>query len=456
MRKIIIFATIAIVGSCKPSAPGNSDAAGPAASASVASDAQVQAATDPDPVVDLLHTIDCTVAVSSKVDNPHDYPEHLVDGKAETAWNGKTGDLLTGWIAFRVPKTAKVVRIEMTSGFDKTSAKGDLFTMNHRIKRVKVTRGEGGQLVKEATLDITKRGLQAIDIDAANGSGGDFKIEVLETAPGTEKNWRELTVSEFRVWGRKGGAPENPAHIPKMAIGSLDGVPPPKPVTKVDPPRGPFPTTAALCAAYDKIMTPQIDAKYTDNDYPGRLPPPHCTPETSGRSTRGFSSAKFKVPESPFKDAIFAGIDDTERQHQKLLVQTDKGWFRTDVSIVSRHISDPGCMHSSDVMFEDVTFAKTSTDQSVAIIRIVNRDIYWGSWNNPELDGAFTVERAYACRSDDKQVTCEGPKELATAHEKLPGGDPSAEPFRLIQIEKIPWKTRKKAVVGAAGDLRAE
>lgn len=69
-------------------------------------------------LVDLLHSIACTVAVSSKVDNPKDFPEHLVDGKTETAWNSKTGDL-HGFIAFRVPAVARVRRVELTAGFDK-------------------------------------------------------------------------------------------------------------------------------------------------------------------------------------------------------------------------------------------------------------------------------------------------------------------------------------------------
>lgn len=70
-----------------------------------------------DPVVDLLHTVMATVAVSSKVANPKDFPEHLVDGRADTAWNGGTGDL-NGFIAFRVPAASRVTRIELTVGFD--------------------------------------------------------------------------------------------------------------------------------------------------------------------------------------------------------------------------------------------------------------------------------------------------------------------------------------------------
>lgn len=428
---------------CKP---GSAVTKADAAAEPTPKEAEVARPTDTNPIVDLLHTVDSTVAVSSKVDNPHDYPEHLVDGKPETAWNGKTGDL-TGWIAFRVPKTARVLRVEITPGFDKVGSKGDLFTMNYRIKKVRITRQ--GQLIKEAALDVEKRSLQAIDIDA---EGGDFKIDIVETVPGTQKNWRELTVSELRVWGRAGGAPENRAHIPKMAIGSLDGRPPAKVVSKTDPPRGPFPSTADLCTAYDKVMTPLIDAKYTDEEYPGKLPPPHCS---SQGNPKGFSSAKFMHP--PFTDALFVNVDDLDMRSKTLLLKTDKGWSRTDVRASERAISDPGCLHSSSELFNDVTYAKTSTGQEVALITIAQREVTWMQMDATS-NAAETKLVAYACRVDTAgAVTCEGPKTVKTAHETLPAGwspDPSA--FFEIDLAKIPWTSRKKAAIGPAGDLRIE
>ncbi len=56
------------------------------------------AADEPRAWDDLLHTTDARLAVSSKVDNPHDFPEHIADGRLETAWNGKTNDLVGGWL----------------------------------------------------------------------------------------------------------------------------------------------------------------------------------------------------------------------------------------------------------------------------------------------------------------------------------------------------------------------
>ncbi len=443
MQCLVFFACGLLAAACKPNA-AKPDAAPIASGADVAKKAAPP--VDPDPVVDLLHTVDATVAVSSKVDNPHDYPEHLVDGKPETAWNSKTGDL-KGWIAFRVPSSAKVVRVEITPGFDKKATKGDLFTMNHRIKKVRISRE--GQVLTEAPLDIDNRALQAIELDAP---GGDFKLEVLETVPGTQKKWRELTVSEFRVWGRAGGAPTNPAHIPKMAIGSLDGRPPAKPIAKAEVPPGPFATAAELCAAYDKAITPLIDAKYTDEVYPGKIAGPHCSLK---QSPKGFSNAAFKT--GPFKDATFATIDTLDEQTSVLLLQTEKGWFITDVRAWSRYHTDPGCMHASTAMFEDVAFAKSSTGQEVALIRVLNRDVRWGNMTG-DFSGADTTESVHACRVDAAgAVACEGPKTLATAHEAVPPTwTPADSSFVEIDVAKVPWASRKKPNIGPAGDLRLE
>lgn len=438
------FLILALGSGCKAPAPVvKSDALADAGRVEPKNAARV---VDADPIVDLLHTVDSTVAVSSKVDNPHDYPEHLVDGRPETAWNGKTGDL-KGFIAFRVPKTAKVLRVELTPGFDKTATKGDLFTMNHRIKKVRITRE--GAVVKEAALDVDKRTLQAIDVDA---EGGDFKIDVLETVPGTQKNWRELTVSEFRVWGRAGGAPENPQHMPKMAIGSLDGRLPPKASAKADLPRGPFASSAELCTAYDKAVTPLINAKFTDDQYPGKIPGPHCAAKSE---PKGFSSAAFK--RGPFKDAAFVDVDDLERQSSALLLQTAKGWFRTDVHAWSRYHGDPGCLHASTHLFEDVTFVKTSTGDDVALIRIVEREVRWAQMQG-DLDGAETKELVYACRFDAAGApACEGPKFAGQAREPLPADfTPDRQAFYAIDVDKIPWVSRKKPALGPAGDLRLE
>ena len=38
-------------------------------------------------------------------------------------------------LAFRLPRTTRVTRVELTVGFDQQTSAGDPFTMDHRIKR---------------------------------------------------------------------------------------------------------------------------------------------------------------------------------------------------------------------------------------------------------------------------------------------------------------------------------
>jgi hypothetical protein len=158
------------------------------------------------------------VAVSSRVANPRDLPEHLVDRREETAWNGKTGDLVGGWLAFRVPKAAHVSHVLVSAGFDKVSAKKeDLFTANVRIARVRLKKGD--TVLREAALDPSVRTPQRIDVDQ---SGGDFTLEVLEVVPGTHAGWRELTVSELVVMGTPGKSVHKKPTAPLVRVGSLD------------------------------------------------------------------------------------------------------------------------------------------------------------------------------------------------------------------------------------------
>lgn len=420
---------------------GAPDAAPPSASPSTQATAASAAGAN-DPVVDLLHTIDTTVAVSSKVDNPHDRPEQLVDGKPETAWNGKTGDL-SGYIAFRVPAAARVVRVELTPGFDKKTAKGDLFTMNHRVRRVRLSRE--GQVLKEFALDVDDRGLQGVDVDVP---GGDFKLDVLETVPGSERAWKELTVSEFRVWGRAGGSPPNPNRIPKMAIGSLDGVPPAKTFPKTDLPRGPFPSIEKFCAAYDAVVFPSLLEKLGEDAMGGRKSA--CS--TGPSAITGFSAKDFEHP--PFKGAKLLVLDDLEESRPTLMLETSKGWYRTDVVAGARHHMDPGCLRWPTTAIEDVQFQRTPTDNDVALVRIVEREILWAQLDAKQ-NGARSTELGFGCRVDAEGApACEGPLKLATAFEPLPADfSPEHTTFQIIKPDAIPWQNRKTPALGLSGDF---
>jgi hypothetical protein len=157
-RVALLFALLAMVlagcGSCR-----NESTAGVSSSQA---DASVVRDAAPSEVIfdDLLHVVGSRVAVSSKVDNPHDFPEHLIDGRLDTAWNGKTGDLVGGDVAFVVPPLARGRAIDMVVGFTARSRKGeDLFLDNHRIARVRVRRN--GEAVLDHAFDVEARGLSA-------------------------------------------------------------------------------------------------------------------------------------------------------------------------------------------------------------------------------------------------------------------------------------------------------
>ncbi len=400
------------------------------------------ASTDePKAPVDLIHAVHAVVAVSSKVDNPRDFPEHLVDGKPETAWNGKTGDL-GGFIAFRVPSVTRVLAVELTVGFDKRGPEGDLFTMNHRITRVRVSRE--GVTLREVELDPELRGLQSIAVDAP---GGDFRVDVLATAPGTNKKWRELTVSELRVIGYANGAPENPTHLPAMAIGRLDGVVPHKVPPPGEPPRGPFPSVAALCAAYDKAMTPRIDVAFPGDRYPGKIPGPHCAP-TPTPTPAQVSSV---VGQGPFKSGRFVIVDDPAEQSARLVLETDHGFTLTDVTLWSRYLDDPGCGHAGQHDLEDATLSKNALGQESLVLRVLGTDVYWLGATDP----GGTVERAYACTVDSAgAAVCQRPVVVGRAPGWPPGWNLSAGTFPRVDPSTLKWATRAPPMLGPAGDLR--
>lgn len=179
--------------------------------------------------VDLLHVAPSTVAVSSTVANQRFVPAHLVDGDPATAWNSRTGDLDGAWIAFRVPAEAHVSAIEMTVGFTRVDKQGDLFTMNPRIKRVRLYRN--GAVVREQALDPELRGAQSIAVDTA---GGEFKIEIVEMLPGSRRNWREACVSELRVLGTLPAGQQPVVSTPIVRVGALDA-PAPSPAPASTP-----------------------------------------------------------------------------------------------------------------------------------------------------------------------------------------------------------------------------
>ena len=149
--------------------------------------------------VELLHATQSAVAVSSRVRNNFDFPRHLVDGKLKTAWNSRTKDLKGAWVAFRLPRYVVVSSIKMTAGFSHRNHHGDLFLLNHRVKRIRVQRD--GVDLGSFNLNLADRGLQEIRLPG-KPRGGVFKITMVKVVRGSKKRWREICISELEVWGQ--------------------------------------------------------------------------------------------------------------------------------------------------------------------------------------------------------------------------------------------------------------
>ncbi|MFK7989498.1 MAG: hypothetical protein AB8I08_26010 [Sandaracinaceae bacterium] len=181
--------------------------------------ADTPAAAAPEPI-NLLRSVPSAVAVSSAYRESAEQVARLVDANTESAWNSRTGQLQGAWIDVRLPQDVTVTAIQMTAGFTRVNGSTDLFTGNHRVRRVRVT--HGGDTVAEAELDPDNRTLQTIPLE---GSGGDYRIELVELVPGSREDWREVCVSELRVLGRA-PAPV-PVYTPRTAIGALPELAPP-------------------------------------------------------------------------------------------------------------------------------------------------------------------------------------------------------------------------------------
>ncbi len=400
MRRTLLCASLALAGcrSCaeqKASAPAAVDAAVDAAASETTHDAATATADAalprPERLVELLHWVPAVVAVSSRVDNPRDYPQHLVDGDPATAWNGKSGDLVGGWLAFVVPPEVRVRRIELSAGFDKVGKQGDLFTMNHRITKVAVERREGTESapswrrVREVSLDPTVRTPQAIEIDEP---GGAFRIEVLEVTPGTKTDWRELVVSELRVFGLARAHRLPKARMPDMVIApsrDLLGLEPTLPVAKADdagvPSFDDLPTlggrtAAEVCATWTNRITPFFVSEYTPDKYPGPPDPPHCT--------IGGPLYPKLVPSGGLKALREVTISGPYGRERRFAIETERGIV---VPRGSHLLSDPyeHGIHGEYL----VTVLGARVDGDTVVVRAVHtyRDAHWcvgdpGSWSN--------------------------------------------------------------------------
>lgn len=281
-------------------APGVASAPAAPVRSPVAAAAPAPTPTPTEPAdVELLHSVPSVIAVSSVVTSTSDLPEYIADGNLETTWNSRTGDLLGAWIDIRVPREVHVSSIRLTAGYPRVKPKGDLFVMNHRIRKVRLFRE--GAPIGDFTLDPEQRELQPLPVDVP---GGDFRILVLETLAGTKPQWRELCVSELQVWGRLPPGLSASPQKPVIKIGTLDV--PPRPTTRgpLAPKRlsGPFPTLAA----YEKASSVVVKAVSLAGGPP-----------------------EIESPAVPYLKVQL--IDVAAAAH--LAIQTSAGWFITEDSL---------------------------------------------------------------------------------------------------------------------------
>lgn len=243
---LLLWACGGSSGAEPPPAPVATDEAAPQADEAPTSAEPAEVAEPEAPPVDLLQSVATDLAVSSAYRGQAAQLPRLVDGRLETAWNSESGDLSGAWIEVRLPASATVTSISMTAGFTHRTDRADLFTGNHRAARVRVLRD--GAEVGAYALDVESRELQTLPVE---GPGGVYRLEIVETHPGTNASWREICISELRVMGRAPDARED-ERWPRFAIGQLPA------------PRGAEPPDRAAIAAAHRQQVISIERAWRD------------------------------------------------------------------------------------------------------------------------------------------------------------------------------------------------
>jgi hypothetical protein len=146
--------------------------------------------------------------VSSRVANHTDVPQNLVDGRIDTAWSSRTGQLVGAEIDVRIPEAATVDHFALTVGMTRAGAEGDLFPLNPRISQVKVFRGY--ESLGSFPLDPSRPDMQTIPI---HRPGGIYRIVVTNYVPGSRTDWREISVSELEARGTIATPQPNVPHV---------------------------------------------------------------------------------------------------------------------------------------------------------------------------------------------------------------------------------------------------
>lgn len=178
----------------------------------------------PRSAVNLIEVPGAAVEVSSTVANTHELPRHLIDHDPTTTWSSRTGELVGAWIRVTLPERVVVRELRLIVGYARTAGSQDLFTLNPRVKRLRVT--HRGAPVGEFPLNIDRRDLQSIPL---HGDGGEWRFEVAEIQPGARPSWREVCVSELQLLGDFEGAAHAAASSPEVTVAGA--IPAPLPNT---------------------------------------------------------------------------------------------------------------------------------------------------------------------------------------------------------------------------------
>lgn len=395
----------------------------------------------------LLELVPSKIAVSSTVQNPRDFPEHLLDGKLDTAWNGKTGDLVGGWIRFRVPADAKVSYVELTAGYARVKGEEDLFLENHRIKRVQIS--HDGKVVGEHALDPSSRSMQRIPLAALCGAscGGAFELKVLEVEPGTKKEWRELVVSELRVVGEPGKtrAPED--YVPRIGVGSYDAYPPtlpPDPVALALP--GPYADLAALCAAWPAIGKREyLESKESYEMFGApKKGEPTCAEEPFG--------ARF-TPDATFLELKSLRLSDGAGAWSVPVLRTARGWSAIGYRYHEVGTPDPGC---PSIVRPEVLDGQVTVQAGWLVIPTGSTQTQFDEPADSSPNGGMSLvllRGALWCKEFAGSLACRAyhPQyQVPLGTKSAPASDPSAKQG----WSAIPWKGETRITIDAAGALR--
>jgi hypothetical protein len=341
--------------------------------------------------VDLLQVTPARVAVSSAVRNPHDFPEYLVDNHLDTAWNSKTGDLVGGWIAFRIPADATIHRIEMTAGYARTQGTKDLFTANHRISQIEVFRD--GQSLGTFALDPKIRGLQVLPI---SGNGADYQLVVRATVPGTNRAWKELVVSELHVIGDPGNALRAPKEPLGVAIGSLENNPANDfglPVRTFDPDPKAYSSLSEVCQAFIS------DARANEKETLERLS--GIGIDHVGKPSCEILKTTLSLPTNELYRHLNAlRIDDGVVRSTTLVVEVARGYVPLPVYYSQEDPTDPGCPS----FFRANGIQAPRVENGHLIITLNSRQLDWANENNKP--SYYQSHGAVWCKEDNSSLTC--------------------------------------------------